>query len=183
VQIKTGFKVSRILTDGDKAIGIATDTDSYSSIQSYIQVLPNFFLHLWNYQSDYLRDLSRIDQTLSLTIWLGWKKKWRNLIMRSEVWSGRSLLGNAISNYDASIAPRGKQLVGFTFVIEDNKTLNVKRKSAGIDNEGGYQVSKEKLRWRITRWPSRKSRSDHQRIFCRNPLTGQGSLSCRDWYR
>jgi len=35
-----------------------------------------------------------------------------------------------ISNYDASIAPRGKQLVGFTFVIEDNKNIEREKKKA-----------------------------------------------------
>jgi len=34
------------------------------------------------------------------------------------------------ANYDASIAPKGKQLVGFTFVIEDNKNIEREKKKA-----------------------------------------------------
>ena len=35
-----------------------------------------------------------------------------------------------ISNYDASIAPKGKQLVGFTFVIDDKNNIESEKKKA-----------------------------------------------------
>jgi len=49
----------------------------------------------------------------------------------SEVWfRGGAYWAMPISNYDASIAPKGKQLVGFTFVIEDNKNIEREKKKA-----------------------------------------------------
>jgi all-trans-retinol 13,14-reductase len=132
VQIKTGAKVSGILTDGEKATGVATDTDSYSSdtvvYTGFAKQLPS----LVKLPSDYLMDLSRIDQTLSLTIWLGLKEKMKEFdYTGSEVWfRGGAYWAMPISNYDASIAPKGKQLVGFTFVIEDNKNIEREKKKA-----------------------------------------------------
>jgi len=132
VQIKTGTRVCRILTDGDKTIGVATDTESYSSdtvvYTGFAKSLPS----LVQLPSEYVRDLSRIDQTLSLTIWLGLKEKMEEFdYTGSEVWfRGGAYWAMPISNYDESLAPKGKQLVGFTFVIEDKKDIESEKKNA-----------------------------------------------------
>jgi phytoene dehydrogenase-like protein len=77
-------------------------------------------------------DLSRIDQTLSLTIWLGLKEKMKEFdYTGSEVWfRGGAYWAMPISNYDESLAPKGKQLVGFTFVIEEKMDLESEKKKA-----------------------------------------------------
>ncbi|HMB46206.1 MAG TPA: NAD(P)/FAD-dependent oxidoreductase [Candidatus Methanoperedens sp.] len=135
VQIKTGSRVSRILMDGEKAIGVATDSDSYSSdivvYTGFVKSLPC----LVPLPSDYVKKLSTIDQTLSLTIWLGLKGKMKEFdYTGSEVWfRGGAYWAMPISNYDASIAPKGKQLVGFTFVIDEKNDIDSeKRKAMGL---------------------------------------------------
>jgi all-trans-retinol 13,14-reductase len=132
VQIKTGSRVCKILTAGEKAIGVATDTDSYISdtvvYTGFVKSLPS----LVSLPSDYLKKLSTIDQTLSLTIWLGLKEKMKEFdYTGSEVWfRGGAYWAMPISNYDASLAPKGKQLVGFTFVIDDKNNIDSEKKKA-----------------------------------------------------
>jgi phytoene dehydrogenase-like protein len=132
VHLKTGSRVCRILTDGEKAIGVVTDTDSYSSdtviYTGFAKSLPS----LVSLPSEYLVDLSKIDQTLSLTIWLGLKEKMKEFdYTGSEVWfRGGAYWAMPISNYDESLAPKGKQLVGFTFVIEEKKDIESEKKNA-----------------------------------------------------
>jgi len=132
VQIRTGTRVCKILTDGDKAIGIATDTESYSSdtvvYTGFAKNLPS----LVQLPSEYVADLSRIDQTLSVTIWLGLKEKMKEFdYTGSEVWfRGGAYWAMPISNYDESLAPKGKQLVGFTFVIEEKMDIESEKKKA-----------------------------------------------------
>lgn len=132
VQIKTGSKVCRILTDCEKAVGVATDADSYTSD---IVVYTGFVKHLpalAELPSDYMKDISRIDQTLSLTIWLGLKEKMKEFdYTGSEVWfRGGSYWAMPISNYDPYIAPKGKQLVGFTFVLDEKNNIETEKKKA-----------------------------------------------------
>jgi all-trans-retinol 13,14-reductase len=132
VHIKTGSRVCKILTDGDKAIGVATDADSYTSdtvvYTGFAKSLPLLVL----LPSEYITDLSRIDQTLSLTIWLGLKEKMKEFdYTGSEVWfRGGAYWAMPISNYDENLAPKGKQLVGFTFVIEEKKDIESEKKNA-----------------------------------------------------
>jgi phytoene dehydrogenase-like protein len=132
VLIKTGSRVSKILTDGEKAIGVATDTDSYTSdivvYTGFAKNLPS----LVSLPAEYVADLSRIDQTLSLTIWLGLKEKMKAFdYTGSEVWfRGGAYWAMPISNYDESLAPKGKQLVGFTFVIEEKMDIESEKKKA-----------------------------------------------------
>src|SRR3990172_8658793 len=132
VQIKTGSNVNRILTDGDKAIGAATDSDSYSSDTVVYTGFAKNLPALVSLPSDYVQKLSMIDQTLSLTIWLGLKEKMKEFdYTGSEVWfRGGAYWAMPISSYDASIAPKGKQLVGFTFVIHDKKNIEQEKKKA-----------------------------------------------------
>jgi phytoene dehydrogenase-like protein len=130
--MKTGSRVCRILTDSEKAIGVATDTDSYYSdivvYTGFVKTLPRLVL----LPSDYVNKLSAIEQTLSLTIWLGLKEKMKEFdYTGSEVWfKGGAYWAMPISNYDASIAPKGKQLVGFAFVIEEKNDIDSEKKKA-----------------------------------------------------
>lgn len=132
VQIRTSSRVCKILTAGDTAIGVATDTDSYVSdtivYTGFVKSLPS----LVSLPPDYLTKLSTIDQTLSLTIWLGLKEKMKEFdYMGSEVWfRGGAYWAMPISNYDASLAPKGKQLVGFSFVIDEKNDIGSEKKKA-----------------------------------------------------
>ncbi len=138
-----------------KRLVLLHDTDSYSSdmvvYTGFVKSLPS----LVELPSDYIKKLSTIDQTLSLTIWLGLKEKMKEFdYTGSEVWfKGGAYWAMPISNYDASIAPKGKQLVGFTFVIDDKNNIESEKKKAlelifkavpGIENKiemTHYQVT------------------------------------------
>jgi len=130
------------------------------------------------------KDLSRIDQTLSLTIWLGLKEKWRNFdYTGSEVWFRAELTGNANQQLWCEHCSRGKQLVGFTFVIEDNKNIEREKKKALeliMRAIPGIEGKIEMTHYQVT--IPEKAAVTIKGYFCRDSLSGQGSLSSRDWY-
>jgi phytoene dehydrogenase-like protein len=132
VTIKTGSNVKKILKEDGKAIGVATENDSYTSgIVVYTGFMKNL-PELIALPDDFTEKLSRIEQTLSLTIWLGLSEKMKEFdYTGSEVWfKDGAYWAMPISNYDACIAPKGKQLVGFTFVIGDKNNIEGEKKRA-----------------------------------------------------
>ncbi|HEY9204431.1 MAG TPA: NAD(P)/FAD-dependent oxidoreductase [Candidatus Methanoperedens sp.] len=132
VKIKTGSRVTNILTEDKRITGIATEDDSYTAdftvYTSFVKSLPQ----LVSLPSDYINNISHIDQTLSLTIWLGLREKMKEFdYTGSEVWfRDNAYWAMPISNYDACIAPKGRQLVGFTFVIDRKKNIESEKKRA-----------------------------------------------------
>lgn len=132
VRIKTGSMVCEILTGSEGVTGVATDNDSFTAdtvvYSGFVKSLPD----LVALPGDYTQNLSRVDQTLSLTIWLGLREKMKELdYTGSEVWfKGGAYWAMPISNYDPGIAPKGKQLVGFTFVINDKRNIENEKKQA-----------------------------------------------------
>lgn len=132
VQIKTGSKVVEMLTQDENVTGVATDNDSFTSdtvvYTGFVKSLPS----LVPLPPDYTEKLSRIEQTLSLTIWLGLSEKMKEFeYTGSEVWfKDGAYWAMPISNYDPCIAPKGKQLIGFTFVIENKKNIEGEKKRA-----------------------------------------------------
>ena len=132
VEIKTNSRVKEILTENGKVTGVSTECDSFKSdsvvYAGFVKNLPSLISLL----SDYKEKLSRIDQTLSLTIWLGLSEKMKEFdYMGSEIWfKDGAYWAMPISNYDECIAPKGKQLVGFTFVIDDKKNIEDEKKRA-----------------------------------------------------
>ncbi|VVB84758.1 Soluble pyridine nucleotide transhydrogenase [uncultured archaeon] len=155
VSIKTGERVSEILTIDGKATGVETGTDSYKAdavvYSGFVKSLPS----LVPLPSDFKEKIARIEHTLSLTIWLGLSEKMNEFdYMGSEVWFRTGAYwAMPISNYDPCIAPKGKQLVGFTFVIDEKKNIESEKKRAleiifkavpGIENKiemTHYQVT------------------------------------------
>ncbi|MFZ2410991.1 MAG: NAD(P)/FAD-dependent oxidoreductase [Candidatus Methanoperedens sp.] len=132
VTVKTGSNVKEILRKDEKVIGVATETESFTSdivvYTGFVKSLPS----LVALPHDYTEKLSRIEQTLSLTIWLGLSEKMKEFdYTGSEVWfKGGAYWAMPISNYDSCIAPKDKQLVGFTFVIENKKNIEGEKKRA-----------------------------------------------------
>ena len=132
VHIKTGARVREILTGSEGAAGVATDSDSFNTgtvvYSGFVKSLPDLIA----LPGDYAQNLSRVDQTLSLTIWLGLSEKIKELdYTGSEVWfKGGAYWAMPISNYDPDIAPKGKQLIGFTFVIRDKKNIESEKRKA-----------------------------------------------------
>lgn len=155
VSIKTDECVSEIITLNGETTGVATDADSYTAdvvvYSGFVNALPS----LVPLPSDFKENVSRIEQTLSLTIWLGLRGKMKEFdYMGSEVWfKNGAYWAMPISNYDPGIAPKGKQLVGFTFIIDAKNNIEREKKRAleliinaipGIENKiemTHYQVT------------------------------------------
>ncbi len=133
VEIKVESPVARILQEDGKAVGVETkEGESYTAgtvIHSgFARDLPRLVEEL---PPDYLKDLEGIDQSRSLTIWLGLKEKMEEFnYIGSEVWfKEKPYWAMPISNYDPSLAPPGKQLVGFMFAINSKDIKGETRKA------------------------------------------------------
>ena len=85
-----------------------------------------------NLPKSYVDDLNGIVRTKSLTIWLGLDKRLREFnYIGSEVWfKDNPYWAMPISNYDSSLASEDKQLVGFAFVIDEEKSEESETKKA-----------------------------------------------------
>lgn len=123
VEVRTDARVGSILTDDGKASGVSTDDEAYDAEtvvhSGFAKDLPGMITDL---PADYLHDLGRIDQARSLCIWLGLSQQMKEFdYTGSEVWfKEKAYWAMPISNYSQGIAPKGKQLVGFMFVVEDS---------------------------------------------------------------
>jgi phytoene dehydrogenase-like protein len=123
VEIRTNTCVDRILSEDGVVCGVSTDDESYDAeivIHSgFAKDLPALLEDL---PPGYLQDLGRIDQALSMCIWLGLSQQMKEFdYTGSEIWfQEKAYWAMPISNYSSTIAPKGKQLVGFMFVVEDS---------------------------------------------------------------
>lgn len=123
VDIKTECKVKSILVQDEKVYGVEADeiypaklvihTGFATSLPKLIKDLPQA----------YKEELKGIVHTKSLTIWLGLKQELPEFnYTGSEIWfKDFAYWAMPISNYDPSLAPKDRQLVGFSFVIDANK--------------------------------------------------------------
>jgi all-trans-retinol 13,14-reductase len=131
VQIKTSSRVTGINTMEGVVKEVVTPEGTY---QADVVVFTGFAKDLPdltdNLPSSYIQDIDRIVQTHSLTIWLGLDTELPEFDYRgSEVWfKRRPFWAMPISNYDKSLAPPGKQLVGFTFIVDESVPLIKDRK-------------------------------------------------------
>ncbi len=131
VEIKTNKEVLKL--QGSKRIDeVITKDDSYdcntviysgfaSDICNLIDDLPE----------NYARNLKSIRKANSLTIWLGLTKHiFKN--QGSEMWIDSDPYAWVVptSNYDPRLAPKGKQLVGFAFVLPDGRNSTKVEKKA-----------------------------------------------------
>ncbi|HIE32063.1 MAG TPA: NAD(P)/FAD-dependent oxidoreductase [Methanosarcinales archaeon] len=123
VEIRTDTRVNRILADDGVACGVSTDYESYDAEivlhSGFARDLPALIDDL---PADYRHDLGRIDQARSMCIWLGLSQRLKEFdYTGSEVWfQEKAYWAMPISNYSSTIAPKGKQLVGFMFVVKDS---------------------------------------------------------------
>jgi phytoene dehydrogenase-like protein len=122
VEIKSECEVKAILVEDGKVLGVEADEIYTSELVIYTGFatqLPNLIKDL---PSDYTKDLSKIVHSKSLTIWLGLKEQLPEFnYIGSEIWfKDFAYWATPISNYDPSLAPKNKQLVGFSFVIDEN---------------------------------------------------------------
>ncbi len=130
VEIKTNACVNRILFEDGVVCGVSTDNESYDAEivvhSGFAKDLPALIEDL---PAEYQHDLGRIDQALSMCIWLGLSQQMKEFdYTGSEIWfQEKAYWAMPISNYSSTIAPKGKQLVGFMFVVEDSVKHEKKR--------------------------------------------------------
>ncbi len=124
VEIRTQCEVKRILTNEGKVIGVETDQAYYADLVIYTGFAKNLPDIVEELPVSYVADLGDIVQTKSLTVWLGLDRKMDEFnYIGSEIWFKETpYWAMPISNYDPSLAPNGKQLVGFVFVMDGNKS-------------------------------------------------------------
>jgi phytoene dehydrogenase-like protein len=124
VDIKSECEVKAILVEDGKVLGVEADEIYTSELVIYTGFatqLPNLIKDL---PSGYLEDLKDIAHSKSLTIWLGLKEQLPEFnYTGSEIWfKDFAYWAMPISNYDPSLAPKNKQLLGFSFVIDEDNT-------------------------------------------------------------
>ncbi len=132
VEIKTEREVKRILVEEGRVVGVEADEIYYADMVIYTGFAKALSSVVDDLPKSYIAELSEIAQAKSLTIWLGLEKRLDAFdYIGSEVWfKNNPYWAMPISNYDSSLAPKDKQLVGFAFLIDDTKTEQSETKKA-----------------------------------------------------
>lgn len=125
VDISTGEEVLEIMRDGNRATGIVTNKARYEAdMIVYSGFVKNLPVIIRGLDGHYVRNLNKLHQTRSMVLWLGLKEKMPELsYIGSEVYFNTNTPYWAIpvSNYDPSLAPKNRQLIGFsTVILEEN---------------------------------------------------------------
>jgi phytoene dehydrogenase-like protein len=132
VEIKKECKVKSILVQDGKISGVEAD-EIYSAdlviYTGFATELPGLVKDL---PPAYNEELKGIVHTKSLTVWLGLKEELPEFnYTGSEIWfKDFAYWAMPISNYDPSLAPKDRQLVGFSFVIDKDQTEEHELKKA-----------------------------------------------------
>jgi phytoene dehydrogenase-like protein len=131
VEIKKECEVISILVQNEKISGVEADEIYTSDIVIYTGFATELPKLVKCLPTDYVENLKGIVTSKSLTIWLGLEKELPEFnYIGSEIWfKDFAYWAMPISNYDPSLAPNDKQLIGFSFVI-DNKSDDKEIKKA-----------------------------------------------------
>ncbi|MEA2097692.1 MAG: NAD(P)/FAD-dependent oxidoreductase [Patescibacteria group bacterium] len=120
---KLNEKVVKFIIENNTIKGVKTNKNIYHSdiivYSGFMKDLPNLTDSL---DKRYRAELSKLKQTKSLTLWLGLKKKLPEIsYIGSEVYFDTDIPYWAVpvSNFDSYLAPKNKQLIGFTTFIEN----------------------------------------------------------------
>jgi len=133
VEIKTNSCVKNIVEEKKRKMEVSTEENTYYGknvvYSGFAKDLPKI---IDNLPKSYVENLNKIEQTKSLTIWIGLKQKleYFNYIGSEIYFKNKAYWAMPISNYGEGIAPKGKQLVGFTFVLDHTKSIEEEKKSA-----------------------------------------------------
>lgn len=125
VDIRLSEPVTGIQVEGGNVTGVTTPEGSYDCstvvYSGYAKDLPEVIDSAL--PPDYVENLKQIKQTKALAVWLGLSTRVKEFdYMGSEIWfeEGKPYWAMPTSNFDPHLAPGGKQLIGFAFVIEDD---------------------------------------------------------------
>jgi phytoene dehydrogenase-like protein len=124
VTIHKNETVLEILSENGKAAGVKTDKGIYFSdlvvYSGFVKDLPAMNKEL---DLSYVKNLNELQQTRSMTLWLGLKEIMPELsYIGSEVYfnTNAPFWAIPVSNYDPSLAPKNRQLAGFLTAIRED---------------------------------------------------------------
>lgn len=123
VEIRTDCEVRKILTHNGRVTGVEADEVYYADTVVYTGFVTDLPKMVETLPSSYVDELKGVDHTRSLTVWLGLDTTMDEFnYIGSEIWfKNYPYWAMPISNYDSSLAPKGKQLVGFVFIADEKK--------------------------------------------------------------
>jgi phytoene dehydrogenase-like protein len=132
VEIKKECEVKSILVQDGQVSGVEADEIYTSDVVIYTGFATELPRLIKDLPQEYKANLGGIVHSKSLTIWLGLEKEFPDFnYTGSEIWfKDFSYWSTPISNYDPSLAPKNKQLIGFSFVIDENKSEEQETKKA-----------------------------------------------------
>ena len=124
VSFKMSEKVNEFVVKNNRIKGVQTDKGIYyAKTVVYSGFVKDLHLLTDQFSPEYVSELKKIKQTNSVTLWLGLKKIMPELsYMGSEVYFDTDTPYWALptSNFDSNLAPKNKQLIGFTTVMKEN---------------------------------------------------------------
>ncbi|AFV24219.1 amine oxidase [Methanolobus psychrophilus R15] len=131
-EIKTDCEVRKILTNNGKVVGVEADETYYANTVVYTGFVTDLPRMVETLPSSYIQDLKGVDHTRSLTVWLGLDSMMEEFnYIGSEIWfKNQPYWAMPITNYDSSLAPKGKQLVGFSFILKEERSESSEIKNA-----------------------------------------------------
>lgn len=122
VDIVTSEEVNSIFTNSENIEGVETAKGNVyrSDVVIYTGMSRNLPTIVDGLPPKYISKLENIKTSKSLTIWLGLSEKLNELnYCGSEVWfKNKPYWAMPTSNYDSSFAPEGKQVAGFSFIMD-----------------------------------------------------------------
>ena len=132
VEIKKECEVKSILVQEGKVSCVEADEIYTSDLVIYTGFATDLSRLIKDLPMEYVKDLKGIVHSKSLTIWLGMEKELPEFnYTGSEIWfKDFAYWATPISNYDPSLAPKDKQLIGFSFVIDENNSEEYELKKA-----------------------------------------------------
>lgn len=132
VEIKKECQVTSILVQDGKVSGVEADEIYTSDLVIYTGFATELPRLIKDLPQDYVGNLNGIVHSKSLTIWLGLEKELPDFnYTGSEIWfKDFAYWAMPISNYDPSLAPKDRQLIGFSFVIDESKSEEQELKKA-----------------------------------------------------
>ncbi|MHC1625532.1 MAG: phytoene desaturase family protein [Methermicoccaceae archaeon] len=123
-EVHTDEEVVRIMTDNGRVCGVATNKAEYRTTMVVYAGANKFLPDLMELPVDYAKKLRDIEQVRTLTIWMGLDKKYIDRT-GSEIWfeTEKPCWLIPTSNLDPSLAPKGGQVIGFTFIISEDEAM------------------------------------------------------------
>lgn len=135
VDIKRNAEVQKVIIENDSVKGVSDgENEYYSDLVVYSGFVSEFpkILDDGVITTEYADKLNNITNVLSLTVWLGLKRKYFKNV-GSEILVGDSRYVGAwavpITNYDKNLAPQGRQLIGFLFKVDDKDIESAKKRA------------------------------------------------------